>query len=63
MREKLNSYSTEVAKQIAEADRLCVECADSLSPEQFHLLKVKIVIVYNIHSNVWNDKLMLYLLV
>nr|CAD2200604.1 unnamed protein product [Meloidogyne enterolobii] len=39
MREKLNSYSTEVAKQIAEADRLCVECADSLSPEQFHLLK------------------------
>uniref|UniRef100_A0A915MYH2 Uncharacterized protein n=1 Tax=Meloidogyne javanica TaxID=6303 RepID=A0A915MYH2_MELJA len=39
MREKLNSYSSEVAKQIAEADRLCVECADSLSPEQFHLLK------------------------
>jgi len=46
MREKLNSYSTEVAKQIAEADRLCVECADSLSPEQFHLLKVFINYIY-----------------
>jgi len=46
MREKLNSYSSEVAKQIAEADRLCVECADSLSPEQFHLLKVLITISF-----------------
>ncbi|KAI3410026.1 hypothetical protein GPALN_006390 [Globodera pallida] len=39
MREQLHSQTVRVEESIAEADRLCSEGAQTLSPEQFHALK------------------------
>lgn len=40
MRERLvNEYSHRIEESVKEADRLCIEGADTLSPEQFHQLK------------------------
>ena len=40
LREQLHRHSQRVEQSVAEADRFCIEAADSLSPEEFHLLKV-----------------------
>ena len=39
LRERLQHFSTEVESSLNEIDRLCVEGAQTLSPDQFHQLK------------------------
>lgn len=39
MRNELLSWAANIEENIAEADRLCTDGAEMLTPEQFHALK------------------------